>query len=195
MISGILIRRLLTQSFMRPVLIIKIDPALGFLQKLSQCAIGPAFGYSELKNANKPLCVAIVCRRPCSTHRAHEAFPQEHRSRLLGSILAALIRMKDGARNRELNELDRRNHQIRTHLIVKRQRKAMTCPFPECKAATHFRAIRQLDFKDILRTSPPDLLAFGDHAGHWVQCCSLCLDRHNASFCDEPGSHISSSPA
>src|SRR5258708_36871490 len=106
---------------MRPVLVIKIDPALSFLQKLSQRTIRPAFGYSELENANKPLGVAIVCGRACSAHRTHEAFHQEGRSRLLRSILASLIRMKDGARDRERNELDRGHHQIRTHLIIKCQ--------------------------------------------------------------------------
>src|SRR6266487_1016165 len=137
------------QALMWPLLVIKIDPTLGFPKKLSLCSIGPAFRYGELENANKPLGVAIVCRCPCSTHRSHEAFRQECRSCLLSSILAALIRMKDGARNRELHELDRRNHQIGTHLIIKRQRQAMTCPFPERKAATHFRAIRQVNFKNI----------------------------------------------
>ena len=121
MLTGIVIRRLLMQSFMRPVLVIKIDPALSFPQKLSQGTIGPAFGYRELKNANEPFCVAIVGGRPCSAHRPREAFCQECHSRLLRSILAALIRMKDGARNRELHEFDRGNHQVCPHLIIKRQ--------------------------------------------------------------------------
>src|SRR6267154_772413 len=77
MISGIVIRRLLMQSLMRPVLVIKIAPALGFPQKLSQRAIGPAFGYSELKHAHKPFCIAIVCGCSCSTHGTLEAFLQE----------------------------------------------------------------------------------------------------------------------
>lgn len=45
---------------MRPVLVIKIDPALSFPQNLSQRAIGAAFSYGELENANKPLGVAII---------------------------------------------------------------------------------------------------------------------------------------
>jgi hypothetical protein len=68
MLSGIVVRRLLMQALMWPILIIKIDPALSFPQKLSQGTIGPAFGYSELKNANEPFCVAIVGGRPCSAH-------------------------------------------------------------------------------------------------------------------------------
>src|SRR5712692_9268435 len=103
--------------------------------------------------------------------------------------------MKDGARNRELNEFDRGNYQIRTHLIIKRQRQAMACPFPDRKAAAHFRTISQVDAQRCLRTAPPDLLALGDHAGYWGQYCSPCLDRHTASFCDELRSHISSSRA
>ncbi len=138
MTSSILIRRLLIQALMWPQLVIKIDPALGFPQKLSQCAIGPAFGYGELEQAHKPLGVAIIGGRSCSAHRTYEAFRQERRSRLLRSILAALIRMKDSARNRELNKLDRGHHQIRTHLIIKRQREAMAYPFLECKAAHTF---------------------------------------------------------
>src|SRR6266571_5270042 len=149
MLFSILVRRLLMQALMWPILMIKIDPALGFPQKISQRPIGPAFGYSELKNANEPFCVAVVGGRSCAANRTHEAFHQERRSRLLSSILAALIRVKDGARNQELNQFDRGNNQIRTHLIIKSQRKAMACPFPERKAAAHFRAIRQLDFKDI----------------------------------------------
>src|SRR5947209_763269 len=127
MISGIVIRRLLIQAFMWPQLVIKIDPALGFVEKFSQRAIGPTSGYSELKYANEPFCITIVCGRPRSTHGALKSFHQERRSRLLGSILAALIRMKDGSRNRELNLVDRGNHQVGTHLIIKRQRKTMAC--------------------------------------------------------------------
>jgi Tn3 transposase DDE domain len=48
------IRRLLLQALKRPVLVIKIDPELGFPQKLSQRAIGTAFRYGELENADKP---------------------------------------------------------------------------------------------------------------------------------------------
>src|SRR5207248_3474237 len=48
-------------------------------------------------------------------------------------------------------------------------------------------------FQRYLRTSPPDLLVFVDHAVNLVQCCSLSLDRHSASFCDELRSHIFSS--
>jgi|GEM_PF-7070982 len=64
MISGIVIRRLLMQALMWPQLVIKINPALCFAEKFSQRAIGPAFGYSELENANKPFCIAIVCGCP-----------------------------------------------------------------------------------------------------------------------------------
>ncbi len=135
------------QAFMRAVLVIKIDPALGFPQKLSQCAIGVAFGDGELEDAHKALGVAIVGGHACPAHRAHEAFLQKRRSRLLGSILAALIRMKDGARHPELHELDRGDDQVGTHLIVKGQGEAVACSFPERKAATHFRAIRQMNFK------------------------------------------------
>src|SRR2546427_17243 len=127
MISGIVIRRLLLQSLMRPVLVIKIAPVLGFPQKLSKCAIGPAFGDSELKHANKPFCIAIVCGCSCSTHGPLESFPQESGSCFESSILAALIRMKDGARHRKLHEFDGRDNQVCTHLIVKRERKTMSC--------------------------------------------------------------------
>src|SRR5712692_9028412 len=149
MISGIMIRGLLMQCFMRPVLVIKIAPALSFSQKFSQCTIGAAFGYSELKHANKPFCIAIVCGCSCSTHGTLESFHQESGSCFESSILAPLIRMKDGAGHRKLNEFDGRDHQVCTHLIVKRKRKAMSCPLPERKTSTHFRAIGQLDFKDI----------------------------------------------
>src|SRR5260370_32481505 len=149
MISGIVIRRLLLQPFMRPVLVIKIAPALGFPQKLSKRAIGSAFGYGELKYANKPFCIAIVGGCSRSTHGALEPFHQESSSCFESSILAPLIRMKDGAWYRKLNEFDSRNHQVCTHLIVKCQRKAMSCPLPERKTSTHFRAISQLNFKDI----------------------------------------------
>src|SRR5712691_7750823 len=149
MISGILIRRLLMQSLMRPVLVIKIAPALGFPQKLSKRAIGAAFGYSQLKHANKPFCIPIVCGCSCSTHGTLESFHQESGSCFESSILAPLIKMKDGARHRKRNEFDGRDNQVCTHLIVKRERKAMSCSLPERKASTHFRAIGQLDFKDI----------------------------------------------
>src|SRR5437016_6297207 len=99
MISGMVIRRLLLQALMWPILIIKIDPALGFPQELPKCAIGTTFGNGKLEHAHKPLGVAIVGRGSCATHRAHEAFRQERCSRLLRSILAALIGIKDGARN------------------------------------------------------------------------------------------------
>ena len=152
MISGIVIRRLLMQSLMRPKLVIKIAPALCFPQKLSQRAIGPALRYGELKHTDKPFCIAIVCGCPCSTHGAWEAFHQESGSCFESSILAALIRMKDGARYRKLNEFDSRNHQVCTHLIVKCERKAMSCPLPERKTSTHFRAISQLDAQRYRRT-------------------------------------------
>src|SRR5258708_40270319 len=134
---------------MRPALIIKITPAPCFPQKLSKHAIGPSFGYSELTYANKPFCIAIVGGCSCSTHRTLESFHQESGSCFESSILAPLIRMKDGAGYRKLNEFDGRDHQVCTHLIVKRKREAMSCPLPERKTATHFRAIGQLDFKDI----------------------------------------------
>src|SRR5258708_16606045 len=149
MISGIVIRRLRMQALMRPELVIKSAPALGLLQKRSKRVIGSAFGYSELKHANKPFCIAIVCGCSCSTHRTLESFHQESGSCFESSILAPLIRMKDGAGYRKLNEFDGRDHQVCTHLIVKRKREAMSCPLPERKTATHFRAIGQLDFKDI----------------------------------------------
>src|SRR5260370_9315764 len=138
------------QSFMRPVLVIKIAPALSFSQKFSKRTIGAAFGYGELKHANKPFCVAIVCGCSCSTHGALESFPQESGSCFESSILAALISMKDSAGYRKLHEFDGRDNQVCTHLIVKRQRQAMSCPLPEPKTAPHFRAVSQLDFKDIL---------------------------------------------
>jgi len=77
MLPSILIRRLLLQALMGPQVIVKINPALGFLKKLPQRAIGPALGDSELENPHKPLGVAIVSGRPCPTHRAHEAFPKK----------------------------------------------------------------------------------------------------------------------
>src|SRR5712692_2560207 len=91
MISGIMIRGLLMQCFMRPVLVIKIAPALSFSQKFSQCTIGAAFGYGELRHANKAFCIAIVCGCSCSTHGTLEAFPQESGSCFQSSILAALV--------------------------------------------------------------------------------------------------------
>src|SRR5712692_576967 len=121
MISGIVIRRLLMQRFMRPKLVIKIAPALCFLQKLSKRVIGSAFGYSELKHANKPFCIAIVGGCSCSTHRTLKSFHQESASCFESSILAPLIRMKDGAGYRKLNEFDGRDNQVCTHLIVKRK--------------------------------------------------------------------------
>lgn len=48
MTSSIVIRRLLIQALMWPQLGIKIDPALGFPQKLFQRAIGPTFGYADV---------------------------------------------------------------------------------------------------------------------------------------------------
>src|SRR5881396_1062716 len=134
---------------MRPVLIIKIAPALCCPQKLSKRAIRLTCGYSELKYANKPFCVAIVCGCSCSTHGALEPFHQESGSCFESSILAPLIRMKDGACYRKLNEFDSRNHQVCTHLIVKCERKAMSGSLPERKTSTHFRAISKLNFKDI----------------------------------------------
>src|SRR5713226_7770475 len=104
------------QSFMRPVLVIKIAPALSFSQKFSQCTIGAAFGYGELKHANKAFCIAIVCGCSCSTHGTLEAFPQESGSCFQSSILAALVRMKESARHRKLNEFDGRDHQVCTQL-------------------------------------------------------------------------------
>src|SRR5260370_36634673 len=91
MLESMVIRRLLLQSFMRPLLVIKIDPALGLLQKLSQRAIGPAFGYGKLKHANKSLCVAVVFGRACSAHGTLEPFEQELGSRLLLSVSPPLI--------------------------------------------------------------------------------------------------------
>src|SRR5947209_1600655 len=134
---------------MRPLLIIKIAPARSFSRSPSQRAIGTAVRYGKLKHAHKPFCIAIVCGCSCSTHGTLEAFLQESGSCFESSILATLIRMKDGARRRKLHEFDGRDHQVCTHLIVKGERKAMACPLPERKAATHFRAIGQLDFKDI----------------------------------------------
>src|SRR4051794_35076306 len=102
----------------------------------SSCVSLPYF--FELGNAllaNKALGVAIIGWGASSAHRTHEAFRQECRSRLESSILAPLIRMKDGTRYRELHELDGGHHQIRTHLIIKRQRQAMACPFPERETA------------------------------------------------------------
>src|SRR5262249_31636514 len=124
---------------------IKIDPSFCCSQEISQRSIRPAFGYRELKLADKALGVAIIGWGASSAHRTHEAFRQQCRSRLESSILAALIRMKDGARYRELHELDGGHHQIRTHVIIKGQRQAMACPFPERKTAPHGSAIRQMN--------------------------------------------------
>src|SRR5947209_4594254 len=149
MLTGIVIRRLLMQSFMRPVLVIKIDPALGFLQKLSKRAIGPTFGYGKLKNANKPLCVAVVCRRACSAHGTLEPFEQERGPRLLCSVLAPLITVPDYARHREFDHLNGRDDQVSVHALIKRQSQNMPRSFPQRETATHFCAILKLHFKDI----------------------------------------------
>src|SRR5258708_8212363 len=135
------------QSFMRPVLVIKIAPALSFSQKFSKRTIGAAFGYGELKHANKPFCVAIVCGCSCSTHGALESFPQESGSCFESSILAALISMKDSAGHRKLHEFDGRNNQVCTHLIVKRQRQAMLFPPPHRTPATPLHLATHLNFK------------------------------------------------
>src|SRR5260370_856275 len=149
MLSSIVIRRLLLQSFMKPLLVIKIDPALGWLRKRSQRAIGPAFGYGKLKHANKSLCVAVVCGRACSAHGTLEPFEQERGSRLLRSVLTPLITVPDDARHREFDHLNGRHDQVSAHAIIKRQSKNMPRSFPQRETATHFGAIRQLHFKGI----------------------------------------------
>src|SRR5260221_14193717 len=130
MLSGIVIRRLLLQSFMRPLLVIKIDPVLGFLQKLSQRAIGPAFGYGKLKHANKPLCVAVVCRRACSAHGTLEPFEQERGSRLLRSVLTPLMTVPDHDMHREFDHLTVSEDQVSAHALIKGQSRTILRSFP-----------------------------------------------------------------
>ena len=74
------------QALMWSVLVITIDPALGFAQNISQRTRGSAFGYCELNNAYEPFCVPMVWRRACPPHRTHEAFGHERRARLLLGI-------------------------------------------------------------------------------------------------------------
>jgi hypothetical protein len=181
MISGIVIRRLLKQALMRPKLVIKIAPALDCQQKLSKRVIGSAFGYSELKHANKPFCVAIVCGCSCSTHRTLESFHQESGSCFESSILVPLIRMKDGPGYRKLNKFDGRDHQVCRHLIVK----GNVVSASRAQNSHALSCDRPAGLQRYLRTSPPSLPVSVDRAKHSAQCCSPCLDRHSASFCGE----------
>src|SRR6266702_2674015 len=105
---------------MRTMLIVKINPSFCRSQKSSKTVIRIAFSHSELKNANKTLCIPIVGGRSRPAHREHKTFLQEQLTSLLGSALLALIAVPDTARHFKGQCLDRVGDQSRTHVVVER---------------------------------------------------------------------------
>jgi len=128
-----LIRRTIVQTLMGPGRVVKVHPALGCSQKVSHRAIGvalgdgqlkeshKALGDGQLKESHKALGIAVISRRSCPAHGADKALLQQERSGLHGSILLALIRMKDRSRHLKGHHLDRLDHQLGLHTVIKRQ--------------------------------------------------------------------------
>src|SRR5260221_9737161 len=134
---------------MGPGGVLKVHQLLGCPQKVSQGAIGLVFGHRQLKEPHKALRIAVVSRRACSAHRADKAFLEQELSGLRGSILLALIGVKDGSRDLKRDHLDRRNYQFCWHAVVKGQSQDMPCALPQRKAATHTVSVCQTYFKDV----------------------------------------------
>src|SRR6266568_8730489 len=104
---------------MRTVLIIKINPGFSGTQECSKAVIAVPFSHSELKHANKTLCITIVGGRARPAHREYKAFLQEQMAGLLSSELFPLVAVPDAARFLKGDGLDRVRHQICPHLVVK----------------------------------------------------------------------------
>src|SRR6266702_3663035 len=104
---------------MRTVLIIKINPGFSGTQECSKAVIAVPFSHSELKHANKTLCITIVGGRARPAHREYKAFLQEQMAGLLSSELFPLVAVPDAARFLKGDGLDRVRHQICPHMVVK----------------------------------------------------------------------------
>src|SRR6266700_3487967 len=104
---------------MRTVLIIKINPGFSGTQECSKAVIAVPFSHSELKHANKTLCITIVGGRARPDHRKYKAFLQEQMAGLLSSELFPLVAVPDAVRCLKGDGLDRVRHQICPHMVVK----------------------------------------------------------------------------
>jgi hypothetical protein len=144
-----LIGRTIGQTFMWPLLVVKVDPQFCRTQKLTERVIRLAFSHRQLENADEALSIAIVCRRASTAHRELKAFLEDSKTCLLSSILTALIGVPNGARDFKLHELHGRDDQIRSHPIIKSQGENMAGASPQSKAAAHARSIGELDLEDI----------------------------------------------
>src|SRR6266699_1476270 len=134
---------------MRTMLIVKINPSFCRSQKSSKTVIRIAFSHSELKNANKTLCIPIVGGSSRPAHREHKTFLQEQLTSLLGSELLALIAVPDTAKHFKGHCLHRVGDQIRTHVVVKGHPQNRASSFVQSEAASYARAIGEAHLQDI----------------------------------------------
>lgn len=155
---------------------VKVDPALCRLKKLSQRPIPPALSSRLFKRPNEALRIAIIGWGASSTHRTNEAFLHQRGSCLFCSLLTSLIGMEDRSRHRKRHLLTGRDDEIRLHPVIKGKRENVPGALPERKAATYFGSICQSDLKEVGNND----LWWGRRSVRTVFVCGTCLTRRSA---------------